>query len=173
MPDIAHERRALSFRVEAVGRELARYGLVVVVGCIGLMKFTAYEAEGISRYVGNSPLMSWVYGFMSHRGFSAVLGVVEGAVARAMRVVAGAALQARAVHHTLHEGVAPHAILAGGPVVPQLGRLLTCFRLEALPELPQRACPRGPRRASAVDFSTQLPIIVLENGPERHVARGL
>jgi uncharacterized membrane protein YkgB len=67
----------LSSRVEAAGLRLARYGLVVVVGWIGLMKFTAYEAEGISTYVANSPLMSWVYGFMSHRGFSAVLGVVE------------------------------------------------------------------------------------------------
>jgi uncharacterized membrane protein YkgB len=66
-----------SSRVEAVGRELARYCLVVVVSWIGLMKFTAYEAEGISRYVANTPLMSWVYGFMSHRGFSAGLGVVE------------------------------------------------------------------------------------------------
>jgi uncharacterized membrane protein YkgB len=75
--DTAHERTALSSPVEAVGRELARYGLVVVVAWIGLMKFTAYEAEGISRYVANSPLMSWVYGFMSHRGFSALLGVVE------------------------------------------------------------------------------------------------
>src|SRR3954451_373358 len=73
----AHERNSLSSRVEAVGRELARYGLVVVVGWIGLMKFTAYEAEGISGFVANSPLMSWVYGFLSHRGFSAVLGVVE------------------------------------------------------------------------------------------------
>ena len=72
---------SMSSRAEAVGRELARYGLVVVVGWIGLMKFTAYEAEGISRYVANSPLMSWVYGFMSHRGFSAVLGVVELTVA--------------------------------------------------------------------------------------------
>src|SRR6516162_8600786 len=81
MQDTAHERRAVSSRVEAAGRELARYGLVVVVGWIGLMKFTAYEAEGISRYVANSPLMSWVYGFMSHRGFSAVLGVVELTVA--------------------------------------------------------------------------------------------
>jgi uncharacterized membrane protein YkgB len=71
----------MSSRVEAVGRELARYGLVVVVAWIGLMKFTAYEAEGISRYVSNSPLMSWVYGLMSHRGFSAVLGVVEVAIA--------------------------------------------------------------------------------------------
>jgi uncharacterized membrane protein YkgB len=71
----------MSSRVEAVGRELARYGLVVVVGWIGLMKFTAYEAEGIRLYVANSPLMSWVYAFMSVRGFSAVLGVVEVAVA--------------------------------------------------------------------------------------------
>src|SRR3954452_16364678 len=77
----AHERSSLSSRVEAVGRELARYGLVVVVGWIGLMKFTAYEAEGISPFVAHSPLMSWVYGLMSVRGFSALLGVVEVAIA--------------------------------------------------------------------------------------------
>ena len=74
-------KSSLGSRAEAVGRELARYGLVVVVGWIGLMKFTAYEAEGIRLYVTNSPLMSWVYGFMSVRGFSAVLGVVEVAIA--------------------------------------------------------------------------------------------
>jgi uncharacterized membrane protein YkgB len=77
----AHKPRAMSLRVEAIGGQLARYGLVVVVGWIGLMKFTAYEAEGIRLYVTNSPLMSWVYGFMSVRGFSAVLGVVEVVVA--------------------------------------------------------------------------------------------
>jgi hypothetical protein len=31
----AQEKRPLNSRVEAVGRELARYGLVVVVGWIG------------------------------------------------------------------------------------------------------------------------------------------
>jgi uncharacterized membrane protein YkgB len=77
MQDAAHEKRAMSSRVEAVGRELARYSVVVVVGWIGLMKFTGYEAEGIHPFVANSPLMSWVYRFMSVRGFSAVLGVVE------------------------------------------------------------------------------------------------
>ena len=77
----AHERSSLSSRAEAVGRELARYGLVVVVGWIGLMKFTGYEAEGIRPFVANSPLLSWVYGPMSVRGFSAVLGVVEVAIA--------------------------------------------------------------------------------------------
>src|SRR5882757_6536024 len=79
--ETAHEQRALSSRVEAVGRELARYGLVVVVGWIGLMKFTGYEAEGIRPFVANSPLMSWVYGVLSVRDFSAVLGVVEVAIA--------------------------------------------------------------------------------------------
>ena len=80
MQDTAREQRAMSSQVEAVGRELTRYGLVVVVGWIGLMKFTTYEAEGISPFVAHSPLMRWVYGFMSHRGFSAVLGVVEVAI---------------------------------------------------------------------------------------------
>src|SRR6201988_1640204 len=41
------------------------------------MKFTEYEAEGIRLYVANSPLMSWVYGPLSVRGFSAMLGVIE------------------------------------------------------------------------------------------------
>ena len=77
----AHEKSSLSSRVETAGRELARYGVVVVVVWIGLMKFTAYEAEGISGFVAHSPLMSWVYGLMSVRAFSAVLGVVEVAIA--------------------------------------------------------------------------------------------
>src|SRR5581483_1141370 len=81
MQDTAREKRAISSQVEALGRELARYGLVVVVGWIGLMKFTTYEAEGIRPFVSNSPLLSWVYGPMSVRGFSAVLGVVEVAIA--------------------------------------------------------------------------------------------
>src|SRR5260370_40056374 len=81
MQDTAHEQIAMSSRVEAVGRGVARCGLVVVVAWIGLMKFTAYEAEGIRPFVANSPLMSWVYGPLSVRGFSAVLGVVEVAIA--------------------------------------------------------------------------------------------
>ena len=60
--ETAPERRVMSSQVEAVGRELASYGLVVVVEWIGLMKFTTYEAEGISVFVTHSPLMSWVYG---------------------------------------------------------------------------------------------------------------
>ena len=47
METAAHEKNSMSSRAEAVGRELARYGLVVVVGWIGFMKFTAYEARGL------------------------------------------------------------------------------------------------------------------------------
>src|SRR5436190_5555129 len=79
--DTVYEKSSLSSQVEAVGSGLARYGLAIAVAWIGLMKFTAYEAEGISPFVAHSPLMSWVYGFMSVRGFSAVLGVVEVAIA--------------------------------------------------------------------------------------------
>lgn len=75
------KKRSIGARLESIGRELARYGLVAVIGWIGFMKFTAYEAEGISLYVTNSPLMSWAYSLMSVRGFSAVLGVVEVATA--------------------------------------------------------------------------------------------
>lgn len=39
---------------------LLRYGLVLVLGWIGAMKFTAYEAEGIKSLIETSPLMSWM-----------------------------------------------------------------------------------------------------------------
>jgi uncharacterized membrane protein YkgB len=77
MQNVARQNSSVLSRAEAVGRELARYGLVVVVGWIGLMKFTAYEAEGIHPFVANSPLLNWADGLLSVRGFSAVLGVVE------------------------------------------------------------------------------------------------
>jgi uncharacterized membrane protein YkgB len=67
--------------LQAVGAYLLRYGLVLVIAWIGFMKFTAYEAAGIEPLVANSPLMSWVYSIFSVRAFSAVLGVVEIAIA--------------------------------------------------------------------------------------------
>jgi reactive chlorine resistance protein C len=68
-------------RIERLGGLLARYGLVVVIGWIGLMKFTAFEAAGIQPLVANSPLMSWLYEVFSVNTFSALLGVVEVATA--------------------------------------------------------------------------------------------
>jgi reactive chlorine resistance protein C len=67
--------------VQMAAAYLLRYGLVLVIAWIGFMKFTAYEAAGIQPLVANSPLMSWVYAIFSARAFSALLGVVEVAVA--------------------------------------------------------------------------------------------
>jgi uncharacterized membrane protein YkgB len=63
--------------VETAGQVSLRYGLVVVLLWIGGMKFTAYEAEGISGFVANSPLMFWAYEWFSQRQFSAILGIAE------------------------------------------------------------------------------------------------
>jgi reactive chlorine resistance protein C len=68
-------------RVQAVGTLVLRYGLVLVIGWIGLMRFTAYEANEIQPLVAHSPLMSWMYGFLAVRAFSNALGVVEVAIA--------------------------------------------------------------------------------------------
>jgi uncharacterized membrane protein YkgB len=68
-------------RVQTVGSLVLRYGLVLVIGWIGLMKFTEYEAKGIQPLVAHSPLMGWMYGFLTLRAFSHALGVVEVAIA--------------------------------------------------------------------------------------------
>jgi reactive chlorine resistance protein C len=63
--------------MQTAGALLLRYGLVLVVGWIGLMKFTGYEAKGIEPLVIHSPLMSWMYSFLGVQMFSNLLGVVE------------------------------------------------------------------------------------------------
>ncbi len=67
----------LQNELERVSRLGLRYGLVIVIAWIGSMKFTTYEAEGISGFVTNSPLLRWMYGMVSPRQFSAGLGLVE------------------------------------------------------------------------------------------------
>jgi uncharacterized membrane protein YkgB len=64
-------------RIEVLGRQGVRYGLVLVLLWIGGMKFTAYEAEGISGFVANSPFIFWAYQLFSKGQFSAILGSVE------------------------------------------------------------------------------------------------
>ncbi|ULE34990.1 YkgB family protein [Mycobacterium sp. IDR2000157661] len=60
---------------------LLRFGLALVIGWIGLLKFTAYEAQGIQPLVANSPFMGWLYEIFSVTTFSALLGVMEVATA--------------------------------------------------------------------------------------------
>ena len=71
----------LASRMDKVGVTLTRVGLIVVLLWIGGLKVFPYEADGIVPFVANSPLMSWVYGLISVRGCSAMLGVVEVTIA--------------------------------------------------------------------------------------------
>jgi reactive chlorine resistance protein C len=51
--------------------------LALVIGWIGMMKFTGYEAQGIELLVTHSPLLSWMCGLWTVLHFAAGLGVVE------------------------------------------------------------------------------------------------
>ena len=66
---------------DAVGGLAARYGLAIVIGAFGLLKFTNYEAQGIAPLVAESPFMSWLYDIFSVYTFSVLLGVFEVAAA--------------------------------------------------------------------------------------------
>lgn len=63
--------------IKKLGEFLIRYGLVLVLGWIGAMKFTAYEAAGIKTLVETSPLMSWMYKVFSLQATSNIIGVAE------------------------------------------------------------------------------------------------
>ena len=62
---------------EKFGQVAVRYGLVVVIAWMALMKFTSVEANGIHPLVSHSPLLGWIYRFMSVRSFSRGLGTCE------------------------------------------------------------------------------------------------
>src|SRR6476620_2821993 len=66
---------------DAVGGLAARYGLAIVIGAFGLLKFTNYEAKGIEPLVSASPFMNWLYDIFSVYTFSVLLGVFEVAAA--------------------------------------------------------------------------------------------
>jgi len=65
------------YRTTGVAALVARYGLVIVIAWFGAMKFTHYEAQGISPLAANSPFLSWVYHVMSVDAFSRLLGIAE------------------------------------------------------------------------------------------------
>jgi uncharacterized membrane protein YkgB len=52
--------------LEGFGKNMVRFGIVVVYLWIGGLKFFAYEAEGIVPFVANSPFMSFFYNDPSH-----------------------------------------------------------------------------------------------------------
>jgi reactive chlorine resistance protein C len=67
--------------LEKLGTHVSRYGLVITLFSIGVLKFTAGEAQGIQPLVANSPLMFWLYRIFSLQGVSNLIGVIEIVVA--------------------------------------------------------------------------------------------
>ena len=66
--------------IDRVGVFALRYGLVLIFLWFGMLKFTAYEAEGIAPFAMNSPFLSWAHGLLGQQGFSKALGLIELAV---------------------------------------------------------------------------------------------
>ncbi len=64
-------------RVRNTGATVMNYGLAVIFLWFGGMKFTSYEASGISPFIVNSPLVGWLNTLLGIRGASDMLGVYE------------------------------------------------------------------------------------------------
>ena len=73
-PTLSNSRRDLSSRVTSIGQLVARYGLVVVLAWIGFGKYVKMEARVL---IEHSPLMSWIYDFLSPGAVAATLGTAE------------------------------------------------------------------------------------------------
>lgn len=64
-------------RVRSIGAMVMNYGLAVIFLWFGSMKFTSYEASGISPFIINSPLIGWLNALLGVQGASDMLGVFE------------------------------------------------------------------------------------------------
>ena len=63
--------------IREMAEKALRYSIVTVIGYIGLLKFTSYEAEGIRPFVEHNPLMSWLYSTFSIQQASELIGAYE------------------------------------------------------------------------------------------------
>ncbi len=67
-----------------VGHYVTLYGLVLVFGWIGAMKFTPYEAAAIEGLISSSPLLAWLYSIFDERGAANLIGAIEITAAAAL-----------------------------------------------------------------------------------------
>lgn len=67
----------LGMTCREIGSWALPYGLAIIFLWFGCMKFTAYEAEGITPFIANSPLVSWWHKLLGVQGTSYMLGIVE------------------------------------------------------------------------------------------------
>ena len=77
-PQISHPAVSLGTRVfEVLGGGVLRYGLVLLLVGIGLLKFTEAEALAIQAWVAHSPFLGWLYSVTTVQMASNVIGIVE------------------------------------------------------------------------------------------------
>lgn len=81
-------------QIAGAGERIANFGalalsvsIAIVLGWIGAMKFTAYEAGAIQGLVQSSPFVGWLYDVSSVQGVSNLIGTIE--IATAIALVAG------------------------------------------------------------------------------------
>lgn len=79
---------ALGDKVSTFGLHALRFTGATVLGWIGAMKFTAYEAGAIEGLVASSPLTSWLYSVFSLQGAANLIGATE--ILLAIVIVLGA-----------------------------------------------------------------------------------
>lgn len=75
--DLVSYRNGISVVSEKVGDLLAAGGLAVVIGWIGLLKFTPAEASAIEPFARHSPLSGWAFNYLTVQQFSNVVGLTE------------------------------------------------------------------------------------------------
>ena len=73
-PVIAPTRANIPTWLTTAGQLVSRYGLVVVLAWIGFGKYVKMEARVL---IEHSPLMSWIYDFLSVGAVAAALGTAE------------------------------------------------------------------------------------------------
>jgi uncharacterized membrane protein YkgB len=78
---LSGRQTSLAARFTWYGGVIIRYGLITPLLWIGAAKFTAGEANSIVPLMTNQPLTGWVYGILSVRTVSTVIGVIEIAAA--------------------------------------------------------------------------------------------
>ncbi len=82
-------------RIAGFGEHAIVLSTALVLLWIGGMKFTAYEAGAIEGLVASSPLVSWLYSFLSVQATSNLIGLVE--IATAILLIAGIRFKAPAI----------------------------------------------------------------------------
>jgi reactive chlorine resistance protein C len=64
-------------KLNLIGENISRYGIVAILLMFGIYKFTATEAEAIKPMIDNSFLFNWMNHFFDIRTISKIIGIVE------------------------------------------------------------------------------------------------